>query len=87
MVFKYPLTADQYARFQHTSNTREIQVLGKPLGVWVQDGPQVNSWTFFGAMEGGAWINELHVLTIVIRKRPWWAFRFLLDAAFKAALK
>jgi hypothetical protein len=86
-TFKYQLTPDQYARFQHASNTREIQVLGKPLGVLVQDGPSPQSWTFSGKMEGGAWIDKALLLTIVVRKRPWWAFGWLLDSAFKAALK
>jgi hypothetical protein len=48
-----------------------------------------------GTIEGGAWIASetwyqgitTYVLRVVIRKRPWWAFDFLLNAAFKAALK
>jgi hypothetical protein len=39
-------------------------------------------------MEGQAWINGTKDgITIRITKRPWWALRWLLDAAFKAALK
>jgi hypothetical protein len=88
VILRYPLTFDQYTRFQHPSNTREIQILGKPLGVMVQDGWDHDSWTFSGAMEGQAWINGTKDgITIRITQRPWWALRWLLDAAFKAALK
>jgi hypothetical protein len=86
-TFTYQLTPDQYNRFQHPSNTREIQILGKPLGTAVVDGPTKDSWVVSGTIEGGAWIDSHYVLRVVIRKRPWWAFDFLLNAAFKAALK
>jgi hypothetical protein len=51
------------------------------------DGPTKDSWVVSGTIEGGAWIDSHYVLRVVIRKRPWWAFDFLLNAAFKAALK
>ena len=88
MIFRYPLTDSQYQRFQHPTNTREIQILGKPLGVMVQDGQYPDSWVFTGSMEGQAWISgSSDSITIRITKRPWWAFSWLLDAAFKAALR
>jgi hypothetical protein len=90
MKFLYKLSDSQYDRFQQDSNTREIQILGKPLGVFVQDGPRHDSWTMTGSMEGGAFIEGgpgRYQLTVIVINSPWWAFRWLLDAAFHAALK
>ena len=37
MLFKYPLTDSQYARFQHANNNEQIQALGRKAGVVVTD--------------------------------------------------
>jgi hypothetical protein len=42
MLFKYPLSASQYARFQHANNNTQIQALGKSAGVKITDELIVN---------------------------------------------
>ena len=37
MLFKYPLTDSQYARFQHANNDAQIQAIGKHAGVQITD--------------------------------------------------
>ena len=37
MLFKYPLTDSQYARFQHDNNNAQIQSLGRKAGVEITD--------------------------------------------------
>lgn len=37
MLFKYPLTDDQYQRFQHDNNNAQIQALGRQAGVEITD--------------------------------------------------
>jgi hypothetical protein len=37
VLFKYPLTDAQYARFQHSNNDDQIQALGAKAGVTITD--------------------------------------------------
>lgn len=55
MLLKYPLTAGQYARFQHSTNDAEIRALCERAGCRVTDEQIVNgveTWYFRGRCAG-----------------------------------
>jgi hypothetical protein len=92
MLFKYPLTQNQYNRFQHSTNDQEIRELCESAGCKVTneeiiDG--IETWYFRGRCEGtcalvnigGAW----HCV-IRVQKKPWWLPWSILDWGFKKAL-
>lgn len=55
MLFKYPLTDSQYARFQHDTNDAEIKQICTAAGVEVTDEKMVRgieTWYFRGRCSG-----------------------------------
>jgi hypothetical protein len=89
-VLKYKLTQSQYDRFVlDPETTHEIYTLGKPIGVFVS-GDTENDWTFTGTIQGTAGLRKVDsdwYCFVNITKKPWYLPIFLLDLAFKAALK
>jgi hypothetical protein len=55
MLFKYPLTDDQYNRFQHPTNDAEIELICNKVGIQVTDQQIVagrETWYFKGRCSG-----------------------------------
>ncbi len=55
MLFKFPLTDNQYARFQHSTNDIEIRTICEKVGVQVTDEQIIGgreTWYFEGKCNG-----------------------------------
>jgi hypothetical protein len=93
MLFKYPLTDSQYARFQHANNNSQIQALGRKAGVVVTDEKIVGgieTMYFKGRCNGTMAlvpVDGRYECWIQVRSKPWWLPWFVLDWGFKEALK
>lgn len=93
MIFRYPLTDSQYARFQHSTNDAEIRAICDRAGVKVTDEQIVNNietWYFKGRCSGTMVLvkstNGWYCM-VNVHSKPWWLPWFVLDWGFKEALK
>lgn len=93
MLFKYPLTDSQYARFQHANNNAQIQELGRKAGVIITDeyiAGGVEEMQFRGRCNGTmalVKVKDHWECWIQVRSKPFWLPWFILDWGFKEALK
>lgn len=92
-MFRYPLTDQQYARFQHSTNDAEIRAICQRAGVEVTDERIVDgieTWYFRGRCAGTMALvrtNGHWECWIRVTKKPWWLPAFVLDWGFREALR